>query len=44
MSKGFKKAVRSGDGLASRAKVYTEVNLEQPKEYWDYENFEPEWR
>lgn len=27
----------------SVSKVYAQANNEQPKEYWDYENFTPEW-
>jgi len=27
----------------SRARVYTDVNVHMPREYWDYENYEIEW-
>ncbi|GMH41296.1 hypothetical protein BSKO_09206 [Bryopsis sp. KO-2023] len=43
MARRFPKATRSSDGVNSRSRVYANVNLEQPREYWDYENFEPEW-
>jgi casein kinase II subunit alpha len=27
----------------SRPRAHGDVNLSKPKEYWDYESFEPEW-
>ena len=27
----------------SRAKVYADVNLRKPKEYWDYESLQINW-
>lgn len=29
--------------MMSRARVYTDVNVHKPREYWDYENYEIEW-
>jgi len=29
--------------LASRARVYADVNSDKPREYWDYEAHEVEW-
>lgn len=30
--------------VMTTAKVYADVNLKKPKEYWDYENFNIHWR
>lgn len=43
MSQRFSKAYRSKDGVQSLARVYTEVNNERPREYWDYENLVVQW-
>lgn len=29
--------------VASRAKIYTDVNSHKPREYWDYESFIVDW-
>lgn len=29
--------------LASQARVYADVNLHRPREYWDYESHVIEW-
>lgn len=31
-------------GVASVARAYVNANVEQPKEYWDYESFQINWR
>eukprot|EP00958_Prasinococcus_capsulatus_P008014 scaffold751_cov395-Prasinococcus_capsulatus_cf.AAC.21 len=36
------KAVRR-DAPVSKAKVYADVNLQRPKEYWDYESLTVQW-
>jgi casein kinase II subunit alpha len=28
---------------SSRAKVYADVNLRKPKEYWDYDSLQVKW-
>lgn len=30
--------------VASKARVYTDVNTNRPREYWDYEAHEIKWR
>lgn len=30
-------------GVMSKARVYTEVNVQRPKEYWDYEALTVQW-
>ena len=37
------KAVRSQSGMMSRARVYADVNVTRPKEYWDYETLSIQW-
>lgn len=39
----FSKALRTKDGMMSRARVYADVNTTRPKEYWDYENMTLQW-
>lgn len=29
--------------MQARPKFYADYNKNQPKEYWDYDNFENEW-
>lgn len=29
--------------LSSKARVYADVNLNRPREYWDYESYEVKW-
>lgn len=43
MAQRFSKAIRDKDGMMSTARVYTDVNVNRPKEYWDYENLSIEW-
>lgn len=31
------------DSMSSIARVYADVNVNNPREYWDYENFNIEW-
>ena len=31
-------------GVSSIARVYANANVDQPKEYWDYEAFQTIWR
>ena len=38
----FSKAVRR-EGAASVARVYPDVNLQRPREYWDYEAMNVTW-
>ena len=37
------KAVRGQGGMMSRARVYADVNVTRPKEYWDYETLSIQW-
>lgn len=30
-------------GVMSKARVYTDVNVQRPKEYWDYEALTVQW-
>lgn len=30
-------------GVMSKARVYTDVNVQRPKEYWDYESLAVQW-
>lgn len=39
----FGKAVRSKGGMMSRARVYADVNVTRPKDYWDYETLSIQW-
>ena len=39
----FSKAVRSQDGMMSRALVYADVNTNRPSSYSDYENLSIQW-
>jgi casein kinase II subunit alpha len=34
---------RHPGGASSVARVYADVNSQQPKEYWDYEALDIEW-
>ena len=43
MAQRFSKAVRDQDMMLSRARVYTDVNVNRPKEYWDYEALQIQW-
>ena len=43
MAQRFSKAIRDSDGMMSTARVYAEVNVNRPKEYWDYENLAIDW-
>jgi len=43
MAQRFSKAIRDKDGMMSTARVYADVNVNRPKEYWDYENLSIEW-
>lgn len=42
MSQKIGKAVRR-PGAASKARVYADVNVIRPKEYWDYESLTVQW-
>ena len=37
MAQRFTKAVRESDAMMSRARVYADVNVQNSKDYWDYE-------
>ena len=37
------KAVRSKGVMMSRARVYADVNVTRPKDYWDYETLSIQW-
>lgn len=37
------KAIRSKSGMMSRARVYADVNVTRPKDYWDYEALSIQW-
>jgi casein kinase II subunit alpha len=41
--RSYAKAYRAEEAMASVARVYADVNVNNPKEYWDYENFAIEW-
>lgn len=43
MAQRFSKAIRDTDGMMSTARVYADVNVNRPKEYWDYENLSIDW-
>lgn len=44
MALRFNKATRTRDEtLMSRARVYADVNVHKPQEYWDYENMQLQW-
>mmetsp|Transcript_34396 Transcript_34396/g.76399 ORF Transcript_34396/g.76399 Transcript_34396/m.76399 type:complete len:345 (-) Transcript_34396:887-1921(-) len=43
MSVRYSKAYRSKEGVASKAKVYADVNVLRPQEYSDYESFSIPW-
>jgi hypothetical protein len=44
MAQRFTKAVRTAsDTMMSRARVYADVNVNRPKDYWDYENLTITW-
>ncbi|XP_027075115.1 casein kinase II subunit alpha [Coffea arabica] len=42
MSQKIGKSVRR-PGAASKARVYTDINVIRPKEYWDYESLTVQW-
>lgn len=29
--------------MSSKARIYADVNLQRPKEYWDYESLTVQW-
>lgn len=39
----YSKAVRNHGGMMSRARVYADVNVTRPKDYWDYETLSISW-
>ena len=43
MAQRFSKALRKEDGVMSRARVYADVNVSKPKDYWDYETLSIQW-
>lgn len=44
MALRFHKATRAADeSVMSQARVYADVNVHKPQEYWDYENAQLEW-
>jgi len=42
MAQKFGKSTRR-PGAASKARVYADVNVVRPKEYWDYETLTVQW-
>ncbi len=36
-------AYRSKDGVASKANVYSDINVVRPRDYWDYEALQVQW-
>lgn len=42
MAQRFSKAVRTKDSM-SQARVYADVNVSRPKDYWDYETLSVQW-
>lgn len=42
MAQRFSKAVRTKDSM-SQARVYADVNVNRPKDYWDYETLSVQW-
>ncbi|KAK9811016.1 hypothetical protein WJX73_006703 [Symbiochloris irregularis] len=43
MATRFGKATREADAEMSRARVYADVNVHNPKDYWDYETLSIQW-
>lgn len=43
MAKRYHKAQRKEDNPLSISRVYADININRLKEYWDYENYEPEF-
>ncbi len=44
VSRVYTKATRIEDAaMSSISRVYADVNVDNPKEYWDYENLSIEW-
>uniref|UniRef100_A0A061S5M4 non-specific serine/threonine protein kinase n=1 Tax=Tetraselmis sp. GSL018 TaxID=582737 RepID=A0A061S5M4_9CHLO len=43
MAQRFAKASRSKDAVISRARVYADINVTKPKDYWDYEALNVQW-
>ena len=43
MAQRFAKAARSKDAMISRAKVYADINVNKPRDYWDYESLNVQW-
>ena len=43
MAARYSKAYRSKEGTASLAKVYPDINVVRPREYWDYEALSVQW-
>ena len=43
MAQRFSKAVREADAMMSRARVYSDVNVHNSKDYWDYETLSIQW-
>lgn len=39
----YSKEVRNQGGMMSRARVYADVNVTRPKDYWDYETLSIQW-
>ena len=44
MYRRYYKATRNPDGKRSTARAYADVNNQHPREYWDYEDYQLEWR
>ncbi|KAK9859391.1 hypothetical protein WJX84_001717 [Apatococcus fuscideae] len=42
MAQRFSKAVRTKDSM-SQARVYADINVNRPKDYWDYETLSVQW-
>ena len=42
MAQRIGKAIRR-DAVVSKARVYTDVNVNRPREYWDYESLTVNW-
>jgi casein kinase II subunit alpha len=41
--RAYPKAYRAEEAMSSIARVYADANVHQPKEYWDYDNYNIEW-
>jgi casein kinase II subunit alpha len=44
MTPRFGRATRHPGGATSVARVYADANAQRPKEYWDYESLDIQWR